>query len=240
MATMIGTLHTVVLDAPDIKGLAGFYAELAGLGEHYADDDWITLTAADGTRLGFQRAEGHVPPRWPDPAYPQHMHLDLRVPDLAAAVERAVALGATRLPGGGETYTVLADPAGHPFCLCQGDPDGTATTIADVAIDCPSGGPLARFYGELLGMPVTWEGDGGAMISADGKLTVIFQEIADYQAPQWPDPAHPQQVHLDVLVTDADEAEASVLALGATRLPGGGDNFRVYADPIGHPFCLVW
>jgi catechol-2,3-dioxygenase len=118
MAAMIGTLHTVVLDAPDLKGLSGFYTELAGLTEHYAEDDWITLVAADGTRIGLQRAEDHVPPRWPDPAYPQQMHLDLRVPDLAAAVERAVALGATRLPGGGETFTVLADPAGHPFCLC--------------------------------------------------------------------------------------------------------------------------
>jgi hypothetical protein len=31
-----------------------------------------------------------------------------------------------------------------------------------------------------------------------------------------------------------------VLTLGARRLPGEGDDFRVYADPAGHPFCLVW
>jgi Glyoxalase-like domain len=30
-----------------------------------------------------------------------------------------------------------------------------------------------------------------------------------------------------------------VLALGARPLPGGGETFRVYADPAGHPFCLV-
>ncbi|MEH1016548.1 VOC family protein [Micromonospora sp. CPCC 206060] len=35
-------------------------------------------------------------------------------------------------------------------------------------------------------------------------------------------------------------AEQRVLALGARRLPGAGDDFRVYADPVGHPFCLVW
>jgi hypothetical protein len=29
-----------------------------------------------------------------------------------------------------------------------------------------------------------------------------------------------------------------VLALGATELPGGGEGFKVYADPAGHPFCL--
>ncbi|MFC7246420.1 VOC family protein [Catellatospora aurea] len=235
---MIGNLRTVVLDAPDIKGLAAFYSELAGLTEHYADDEWITLKAADGTRLGFQHAPDHVPPRWPDPAYPQQMHLDLRVPDMAAAVEHAVKLGATRLPGGGETFTVLADPAGHPFCLCQGEVDSAA--LADVAIDCTSAGPLARFYSELLGLPVTWEGEGGAMISAEGRLPVIFQEIAEHRAPRWPDPAHPQQYHLDVEVSDIEQAEPKVLALGATRLAGAGDNWRVYADPAGHPFCLVW
>ena len=31
-----------------------------------------------------------------------------------------------------------------------------------------------------------------------------------------------------------------MLELGARRLPGGGGDFRVYADPVGHPFCLVW
>ena len=44
-------------------------------------------------------------------------------------------------------------------------------------------------------------------------------------------------------VTDIDAAEPRVLALGARRLPGGGgasSGFRVYADPAGHPFCLVW
>lgn len=235
---MIGELRTVVLDAPDIKGLAGFYAELAGLVEHYADDEWITLKTADGTRIGIQRAEDHIAPRWPDPAYPQQMHLDLRVPDMAAAVERAVELGATRLPGGGDTFTVLADPAGHPFCLCQADVDSVG--LADVAIDCEKAGPLARFYSELLGFPITWEGEGGAMISTEGKLAVIFQEIAEHRPPRWPDPAHPQQFHLDVEVADVEEAEPKVLALGAVRLPGEGDNWRVYADPAGHPFCLVW
>ena len=26
----------------------------------------------------------------------------------------------------------------------------------------------------------------------------------------------------------------------ATRLDGAGPNWRVYADPAGKPFCLVW
>ena len=38
----------------------------------------------------------------------------------------------------------------------------------------------------------------------------------------------------------AGSAEAAALAIGATRLPGNGDNWRVYADPVGKPFCLTW
>ena len=39
--------------------------------------------------------------------------------------------------------------------------------------------------------------------------------------------------------------EPAVLALGARRhdvQPGesDGDTFRVYLDPVGHPFCLCW
>ncbi|WP_269801784.1 VOC family protein, partial [Blastococcus atacamensis] len=55
-----------------------------------------------------------------------------------------------------------------------------------------------------------------------------------------PDPSRPQQFHLDIRVADIAEAEPKVLALGARPLPGGGGDFRVYADPVGHPFCLVW
>ncbi|MEV5818833.1 VOC family protein [Micromonospora haikouensis] len=39
---------------------------------------------------------------------------------------------------------------------------------------------------------------------------------------------------------DSDGDEWVVLALGARRLDGEGEGFRVYADPAGHPFCLCW
>ncbi|MFF1301106.1 VOC family protein [Streptomyces sp. NPDC058296] len=59
--------------------------------------------------------------------------------------------------------------------------------------------------------------------------------------PAWPDPQRPQQLHLDIRVDDADAAERAVLALGARRLPGEWDGrFRVVADPVSHPFCLVF
>lgn len=228
-----------MLDTPDMACLSAFYAAVAGVTTTSTDEDWTNTRTPEGWTIAFQLAPDHVPPRWPGQEIPQQMHLDLLVPDLATAVDRATAHGATRLPGGGPTFAVLADPAGHPFCLCQreGVPD---VQVSDVAIDCPDGGALARFYGPLLGMEITYEGPEGAMIAREGQPSVMFQNVEGYRPPRWPDPARPQQFHLDVTVTDIDEAEPQVLALGATRLPGEGGNWRVYADPAGHPFCLVW
>jgi hypothetical protein len=240
---MIGTLRSIVIDTTDVAALSAFYGELAGFSAaaFAFQDDWVTTKATPaGPRLAFQRIGEHVAPRWPDPAYPQQMHLDFLTADLEATVEAAEKLGATRLPGGGETYTVLADPSSHPFCVVQRE-GVSGVPLADVAIDCPDGAALARFYAELLDLEVTYEGAEGAMLAADGELSVMFQNVPAYTAPRWPDPAYPQQLHLDVEIEEEiDRAERRVLALGAMRLPGGGDNFRVYADPVGHPFCLVW
>lgn len=55
--------------------------------------------------------------------------------------------------------------------------------------------------------------------------------------PRWREAVNPTQIHLDVLVADVEAAERAVLEHGATKLedfPG----WRVYADPVGHPFCL--
>jgi hypothetical protein len=71
--------------------------------------------------LGFQHAPQFKPPRWPDPMYPQQLHLDLHVDDGRAAQELAERLGAIRLPNMGGSCPVYADPAAHPICLCSPD-----------------------------------------------------------------------------------------------------------------------
>ena len=110
--------------------------------------------------------------------------------------------------------------------------------LAGVVLDCPDPQALAAFYSQLLGLPIT-RVDGDWVDISDGKtICLSFQQALDHQPPRWPDPAFPQQFHIDVMVDDIDEAEAKVLTLGATRLPGQGVTFRVYADPAGHPFCL--
>ncbi len=109
-----------------------------------------------------------------------------------------------------------------------------------VIIDCPDPGALAAFYERVCGMVrVQDEADWVVIGDSPDRPGLAFQRVADFRPPRWPDPGHPQQMHLDVRVDDIDAAEAEALGLGATRLPGGGDTFRVYADPVGHPFCLV-
>lgn len=229
-------LDMAVFDVPDVDRLATFYTSLTGWQTVDADSDWITLQTPDGRQVAFQQAPDHLAPQWPGQERPQQFHLDLQVADTAAAAERAVALGATRLADG-PTWITLADPAGHPFDLCQKDGVGEVMDLFAVTIDAPDASGLAGFYADLLGLEVSYDGPEGALVTGSGQ-SLMFQQVSDYTAPQWPDPAHPQQGHLDLAVEGFDAAEARALELGATRLEGGGQRFRVYADPAGHPFCL--
>lgn len=114
-------------------------------------------------------------------------------------------------------------------------------SIYTTVIDCPEPRALADFYAAVLGYRVVRDkGDWVTIEGEGGTPRLSFQRAPDLREPRWPDPERPQQLHLDILVADVDEAEPKVLALGAKRLPGEGDDFRVYADPVGHPFCLVW
>ena len=199
--------------------------------------DWITVRLASGQEIAFQLAPDHVPPQWPGQEHPQQFHLDLLVDGHEAAAARAVELGATRLAEG-PSWITLADPAGHPFDLCQRDGVGPAMELYAVTLDAPDASALARFYAQLLELEVGYDGPEGALVSG-GPTSLMVQQVNDYQPPQWRDAEHPQQAHLDILVDDLDAGEERAVSLGATRLDGGGDTFRVFADPAGHPFCLT-
>jgi catechol 2,3-dioxygenase-like lactoylglutathione lyase family enzyme len=105
-----------------------------------------------------------------------------------------------------------------------------------VVLDCPDPAALAAFYSALLGLPVSYRDDDWVVIAAsDTSSGLAFQRASDNQPPTWPDPAVPQQFHLDIMVEDVATAGPQVLALGAAKLDGK----NVYADPAGHPFCLI-
>ncbi|MEV5145895.1 VOC family protein [Streptomyces sp. NPDC052727] len=118
----LAKLGAVVLDCPDPRALAGFYAEVLGgtVEEDPGDSTWVDLKVPGGTALAFQRAPGFVPPKWPAADRSQQFHLDLVVEDLDAAEKGVLELGARPLDAQDRerTFRVYADPAGHPFCLC--------------------------------------------------------------------------------------------------------------------------
>lgn len=127
-------LHTV-LDGTDIRGLAEFYRELLGLRyrpgdepptDGTADDEgWLVLVDDQGARkLAFQRVGSLPRTTWPRHDTPMQLHVDYTVPSVAELGrhrDRALALGAEilldRSDDGDEPLYVLADPAGHPFCI---------------------------------------------------------------------------------------------------------------------------
>ena len=114
--------------------------------------------------------------------------------------------------------------------------------LTDVIIDCPDAMALAAFYSEVTGLPVKADsGPSWAGIRL-GDLELAFVPVEDFRAPQWPDSEHPKQFHLDFEVDDIEAEQGRVLDLGATLLRdcvgSDGYGFRVYADPVGHPFCL--
>ena len=117
----IARYPVVVLDCPDPKTLAEFYGALLDWEVKQGDSDWWFVRAEYGGSIGFQKVDGFTAPAWPGQEVPQQMHIDVDVDDLDAAEAAVLGLGATKhehQPG--TTFRVFLDPAGHPFCLCQG------------------------------------------------------------------------------------------------------------------------
>lgn len=114
-------------------------------------------------------------------------------------------------------------------------------TLGVVALDCPDPVALAGFYRAVLewGAPdVAEDGHWVTLANPAGGAGIAFQRVPDHRPPSWPSAENPQQLHLDLNVTDLEAAHERVLGLGAKLLDDGPETFRVYADPAGHPFCL--
>jgi catechol 2,3-dioxygenase-like lactoylglutathione lyase family enzyme len=119
--TGIATLSVVAVDCPDATALARFYSAVTGweIDGEETEDDWVELRApGGGVTIAFQQVADHRPPVWPGAEHPQQAHLDFAVPDLDAAEERLLAVGARKhAVQPGTSFRVYLDPAGHPFCL---------------------------------------------------------------------------------------------------------------------------
>ena len=114
--------------------------------------------------------------------------------------------------------------------------------LEKTVFDCPDPRALATFYATILGMRINEDSENWVVIGTEpGARQLAFQRSGRSASPSWPDPRRPQHLHLDIRVDDVEAAEREVLALGARRLPGELEGrYRVFADPAGHPFCLVF
>lgn len=125
-----------------------------------------------------------------------------------------------------------------------------------VVFDAPDLAAESSFWAGVLDGSVDAEDD-WHMISVDGRPRIGVQLAPDHVAPDWPDGTPPQQIHLDLWVEDFEAAHERVMSLGARVLKPAEsvdtsaspyvhvsverpDDFQVYADPAGHPFCLCW
>jgi hypothetical protein len=115
----------------------------------------------------------------------------------------------------------------------------TAIRFGAISLDCPDPHALAEFYAGLLGVDIAFDSDAFSAVRI-GDVWLSMQKVADHTAPTWPDPAVPQQLHLDFAVDDLEEGERIAIASGARKAPDqpSPERWRVMIDPAGHPFCL--
>ena len=214
-----------------------FYAEL--LGTRIIRDDWIKVGKDSHTypQLAFDgigRRDLYRRPQWPNPECPQQLHMDITVPDVELATALATRRGAVVLADRGDSRT-LADPFGHPFCLSRAH----KRRIRRIVLDCFSPRSLAPFYERLLDMHRVADDPHEVEIARvdGGGPNLAFQHVPHYVSPRWGDDRYHQQVHLDIWFEDPAAAANKAEELGGILLHRRGH--PVFADPAGHPFCLL-
>jgi hypothetical protein len=134
---------------------------------------------------------------------------------------------------------------------------GSFPVLRQVVLDTTEPRVLAEFYRRLLGY--TYRSgdepsagtDGRAddfvvVHHASGRPRIAFQQVEALAESTWPNGDVPQQLHLDMSVNtvgDLDFQHKRALELGARLVLDRSDDheepLRVYADPAGHPFCIL-
>lgn len=125
--------------------------------------------------------------------------------------------------------------------------------VTSVTIGAPDPRELAIFYERLLGWTIVAieparpgfpAQDGWAHLRpppGQAGPNLSFEYEAHYVPPVWPSEAGSQHIteHLDIAVTDLDEAVAWATETGAKLADyQPQSDVRVMLDPAGHPFCL--
>lgn len=112
--------------------------------------------------------------------------------------------------------------------------------LSSITVNCPDARALASFYADITGGEITFSHPAWAtVVTAGGRID--FQTVESYEAPEWPGPTATSLLHLDFLVDDLGAAEKRVRRAGAVKFDcqPNSEHCLVFADPVGHPFCLT-
>ena len=112
--------------------------------------------------------------------------------------------------------------------------------LAAVSLDSSDPAELSAFYRELLDLEVFFDSENFVALKGAGIL-MTMQRVEDHLPPSWPTGEVPKQIHLELAVSDLEEAESKALAAGARKagVQPSPDAWRVLIDPAGHPFCIT-
>jgi catechol 2,3-dioxygenase-like lactoylglutathione lyase family enzyme len=129
--------------------------------------------------------------------------------------------------------------------------------LLHTAIDARDCRRLGEFYRQLLGLryrdgeepPADGTPDDAdwlVLLDDAGNRVLTIQEKKDTTPPTWPSEEVPIQMHMDFKVPSVEDLERHrhrAEALGARllhdRSQDEGEPLYVFADPAGHPFCLL-
>jgi hypothetical protein len=133
----------------------------------------------------------------------------------------------------------------------------TYPVLMHTVLDATDVRALAEYYRELLGLLYrpgdemaadnhADDADWLVLTDRDGNRQLAFQQVPELARPTWPSHEVPKQMHLDLCVPTVDELERHrrrAETLGGTLLLDRTDESEeplyVFADPAGHPFCIL-
>jgi catechol 2,3-dioxygenase-like lactoylglutathione lyase family enzyme len=129
--------------------------------------------------------------------------------------------------------------------------------LMHTALDATDCRGLAEFYRQFLGLryrdgdqiPADGPDDDAdwlVLLDSAGHRVFAFQQVPVLARPDWPAHEVPKQMHHDFRVPTMGELQRQrqrAEALGATlrydRSGDDGEPLYVFADPAGHPFCVL-
>ena len=175
-------------------------------------------------------------------AGPSRIHLDVHVPDIADAADRAADLGA-RVREPWEDVVVMESPAGLVFCLV-GEHERVpapparwhahSSIVDQVCLDLPPADYVAEcgFWSALLGLPLRpsrYPEFHSLARPDDVAVRILLQRRADDA---------PASAHLDLACDDRAAETERHLALGAVVVRRH-EGWTVLRDPAGLEYCIT-